>query len=382
MRLSNDYNVYVLGAGFSRARGLPLVADFMTSLRDAHEWLLASGRATEAQSVEKVLQFRLESTRSAYRVKVDLENIEELFSLAATQDQSLTDHICTAIGATLDFCSSRTRHPRIQFTLEHGRFEPPAVLTAVVKHPGATVNAQQYEASTYAFTVAGLLGALEQKRGATRNAFITFNYDLLLEDSLTALKVPFSYGLGSKSFLKHPTLSDLSFSSDADLKVLKLHGSVNWATPNAPSQELTVFGSYAPICEAAYAPALVPPTWRKSFSGNLADVWQEALDQIGRATRLVVIGFSMPASDQHFKFLLAAGLRENVSLREIVFVDPGREAIEARATQLFGDTARRPIIRFVPTTAERFVGAGDFAGNSSSIGRAVHPAFQAIYPAQ
>jgi hypothetical protein len=381
MRLSNDYNVYILGAGFSWARGLPLVTDFMAALRDAHEWLLSNARATEAQSVEKVLEFRLQSTRSAYRVKVDLENIEELFSLAATQDESLTDHICIAIGATLDFCSSRKREPRIHFTLEHGGFDPPAVLTAVVKHPAATVNARQYEASAYDFTVAGLLGALEPKREATGNAFITFNYDLLLENSLTALKIPFSYGLGSKPILKHPTLSALSFSSGADLQVLKLHGSVNWATPNSPSQDLTLFGSYAPVHESAYAPALVPPTWRKSFSGNLANVWQQALDQIGRATRLVVIGFSMPASDQHFKFLLAAGLRENVSLREIVFVDPGREAIEARAMQLFGDTARRPSIRFVPAAAERFVGAGDLAGNSSSIGRAVHPAFQSIYPA-
>jgi hypothetical protein len=37
-QLNNDYNVYILGAGFSAPRGLPVVADFMLALRDAHAW--------------------------------------------------------------------------------------------------------------------------------------------------------------------------------------------------------------------------------------------------------------------------------------------------------------------------------------------------------
>jgi hypothetical protein len=379
MRLFNDHNVYIIGAGFSRPRGLPLISDFMANLRDAHEWLSENDRAAEAASVERVLQFRLDSTSSSYRVQIDLENIEELFSLAAAQDDSLTDDICTAIAATLDFCTARQQPPRTIFTLQGNGPVLPSIFTANLKHSGAAVNGRQYEVPAYAFTVAGLVGMLDP-RPKSSNAFICFNYDLLLEQSLTELEVPFSYGLSRGSYLPDPSLKGLSYESGASLELLKLHGSVNWATPNKPSTQLSIFGSYQPVREAQYVPALVPPTWRKSFAGALTHAWQAALEQISRATRLVVIGFSMPPTDLHFKYLLAAGLSRNISLREIVFVDPGREAVEARARQLFGDLQRRPTIRFVSVGTDRFVTQGAIPDNCSSIGRAVNAIFQSIYP--
>ena len=198
MRLFNDHNVYIIGAGFSKSRGLPLMADFMAALRDAHEWLSREGREAEAMSVEKVLQYRLTSTPSSYRVNMDLENIEELFSLAAAQDDSLTDHICIVIAATLDFCAARQLPPRTTFTLEGGGPTLPESLIADLKHPGAAVNACEHEASAYAFSVAGLLGLLDRPNDRTSNAFISFNYDLLLEEALTDLRIPFSYGLRAR----------------------------------------------------------------------------------------------------------------------------------------------------------------------------------------
>src|SRR5262245_56174145 len=102
-KINNDHNVYILGAGVSVARGLPLVGEFMVALRDAHEWLISQGRHEEANAVERVLDFRQQSTATSYRVKIDLENIEELFSLAAAADSSLMSSIRVAIAATLAF---------------------------------------------------------------------------------------------------------------------------------------------------------------------------------------------------------------------------------------------------------------------------------------
>jgi hypothetical protein len=34
LKINNHHNVYILGAGFSAARGLPLIKDFMITLRD------------------------------------------------------------------------------------------------------------------------------------------------------------------------------------------------------------------------------------------------------------------------------------------------------------------------------------------------------------
>src|SRR5262245_37484777 len=90
-QLENDHNVYILGAGFSKDAGLPLVSDFLRRMRDSHPWLLQS--RAEAKAVESVLGFRLRAASAAYWVTLDLENIEELFSLASISDEALSKDI-------------------------------------------------------------------------------------------------------------------------------------------------------------------------------------------------------------------------------------------------------------------------------------------------
>jgi hypothetical protein len=48
------------------------------------------------------------------------------------------------------------------------------------------------------------------------------------------------------------------------------------------------------------------------------------------ATRVVVIGFSFRPTDAHFKYLLAAGLMENSSLRRIIVVNPHASTLAPR----------------------------------------------------
>ncbi len=374
----NDHNVYILGAGFSAARGLPLISNFMFCLRDAHEWLVQQGRTREAQSVERVLQFRLESTPTSYRVQIDLENIEELFSLAAAVGNSLTADIRNAIAATLDFCLSTNAQDKTILDVRRGETMAPAVMTGKALQKVMGQSTEQYELPTYQFVVAGLIGALDEKDKAGNNAFVTFNYDLLVEEALTALHIPFSYGFlpGSVSF--DSSTRSVGLSDEASLKVLKLHGSTNWAVPGFQDRKLTVFRSYDDVRAGEMTPELVPPTWRKSFDGALSHVWQEGLREIRKATRIVIIGFSAPRTDLHFKFLFAAGLRENISLREIVFVNTNRAEIEARANELFGDLNRRPIVRIVETQATNFVGQGAFDSNSSAVGRSLHKSIERV----
>jgi hypothetical protein len=50
-------------------------------------------------------------------------------------------------------------------------------------------------------------------------------------------------------------------------------------------------------------------------------VWQKAVDALKTATRICVIGYSMPETDAFFKFLLALGLAENDRLYKLVVVD-------------------------------------------------------------
>jgi hypothetical protein len=60
-----------------------------------------------------------------------------------------------------------------------------------------------------------------------------------------------------------------------------------------------------------------------------------AVDKLKTATRIIIIGFSMPPTDLHFKYLLASGLKENISLRQILFVNPDTKTVKDRALSIF-----------------------------------------------
>lgn len=103
-----DHNVYILGAGFSRYAGLPLLNDFLVRMRESVPWLEGNDHLTEAQAVREVLRFRKDAASAAHRVDIDVENIEELFSLAsASGDDKLSRDIALAICGTIDFASQQ-----------------------------------------------------------------------------------------------------------------------------------------------------------------------------------------------------------------------------------------------------------------------------------
>lgn len=380
--LHNDHNVYVLGAGFSAARGIPVISSFTHFLRDAHEWLEEQGRAADVRAIGNVLDFRQKATPAAYRVKLDLENIEELFSLAAAIGDELAQDICRSIAATIEYSERRKPVPMTSHAIQSKSAIPElpeAILDPKLKEesgPGG-LNAS---ASTYNFALAAMLGKLDAPKKRATNSIISFNYDLVVEDALTDLGISFSYGFGPKSYALHESSKRFLLRRTADVPLLKLHGSINWAYPGRRLGKLTVHGSYRDVRELGLVPQLVPPTWRKTFDGALSHVWDEALRRISTATRLIVLGFSMPPTDLHFKYLMAAGLRENLSLREIVFVDQNPGAVKERAEQMFGELTRRPIVRIVHSDIMQFLTQGHLESAVWSVGRTLHPQIQHVTP--
>jgi hypothetical protein len=160
--------------GFSAVRGFPLTTTFLVALRDAHPWLVANGRTAEAAAVLKVLEFRLSSTSAAYRIPIDLENIEELFSLASAAGDSLAREIRVAIAATLDFCGATAPKPTTSFRMTPDGpnvlgFRPVPTESAVPA--GAS---EDYRVPTFDFVVAGLLGRLGQPQEAAHQHLCQF----------------------------------------------------------------------------------------------------------------------------------------------------------------------------------------------------------------
>jgi len=101
---------------------------------------------------------------------------------------------------------------------------------------------------------------------------------------------------------------------------------------------------------------LIPPTWNKVLGAFLADVWDSAVAALRTATRIIVIGYSIPETDLHFKFLLATGLQDNVSLRKIIFVNPDSEGVSQRVTSLFRPELR--LVEVVPNDTHNLFSSG------------------------
>lgn len=338
--LHNDHNVYILGAGFSREAGLPLISDFLSQMRDSSDWLVQPNRTREVDAVNKVLKFRLEAAAAAYWVNVDLENIEELFSLAFAKRDDMATSMRIAIAATLDYARKRKGESRNRLFVSEskGLFKKtdfPNWLQRLNDPTSPISGVGTYKIGSYALHVARLLGMLNNGMPKGENTFITFNYDTLLEDALNELKLPVSYG---SAMGLHPASQKLSHeitSSDNQTRtlvatnritaepipVLKMHGSLNWSHDSS-SGSINIFQNYDELAASALMPELVPPTWKKVFENSIESVWDDAIEKLNTATRIIIIGFSMPETDMHFKYLLAAGLKRNISLRKVLFVNP------------------------------------------------------------
>lgn len=358
----NDRNVYILGAGFSVEAGLPVIKDFMNRMRDAAAWLDERGnRGDEVAAIDSVLDFRLKAAAAAYRVPVDVENIEELFSLAsASGSTELSDQVTMAIAATLDYCSATAPASELISVTKLGdtKWEKPPdwQFTHDLNHPAAIGSV--YSCPLYEFYVGLLCGYFDQGGADRRDTIISLNYDTVVEKALSGLGLPFVYADDAMIEWKPPRpRTDVE---RRPITVLKLHGSVNMAArmeKDTNVLKLLAYPSYQDLRREGLLPMLVAPTWQKSLGGYLSAVWREAVSALRTATRVVILGYSVPQTDQHFRYLLAAGLQENISLRKVLVINNDEhEQFERRLSSLFrAEHIEQKIIERVTRTVRQFL---------------------------
>jgi len=354
------------------------VHDFLSRMRDSHEWLNDKGREREAAAVARVLNFRREAASAAYRVTMNLENIEELFSLASASRGEMDKHIRLAIAGTLDSARiEKMGKMRMRMRVQgdssvfrdkdqvdkglHPKWVEFAGPEPHTGHPQG--EAGPYFIDLYAFYAARLLGMFLNGSPKGQSTFITFNYDMLLENALTRLHLPYNYGFATGSVTWHGNA--VRHMHPRGIGVFKLHGSVNWARKNSRSKSLVIFDDYRDVLETDLVPELVPPTWKKVFENQLESVWESAVQSLSTATRIVIVGFSMPPADVHFKHLMAAGLQQNISLRQILFVNPeGEHGLRQRTNAVF----KQAPIQYAEKRLSEYVDSSNWAG-MEEIGR-------------
>ncbi|WP_439377806.1 hypothetical protein [Amycolatopsis lexingtonensis] len=199
----------------------------------------------------------------------------------------------------------------------------------------SVLSALQLHVTTSTAPPAWLIQLVEYWQ-AMGTAVITFNYDLLVEMTWLALEPGRSWTdlytvpiapIGSR-------VAGMwgSEGNDGGLRLLKLHGSLNWrySGPSSPAGD-QVFGvgysawhsggterpDDSEELSADKVPMIVPPAAVKSpyyVNNTIQAMWRQAAKALRQADELVIIGFSLPPSDLIVSSMLATELNPNATI--------------------------------------------------------------------
>lgn len=326
--------VFVFGAGASHHAGAPLLNDFI----DKAESLYEEKRNLEClQSFKEVFTWLRKLRVSRSLASLNLKNLEDVFSFALLLKEAneedgesiynaLSDVILETLDQTVMYSTCRGRS-----LVQRGIWSDPV-------YSGFVDRVQQKNRERQSL----------MRENFSHDSFISFNYDVLLDCALAGRSTPYTYCLDG---------------SEDGYKLLKLHGSINWAihpqcavTEEAGETIQTSDPQEFPWIEStegtakinlfhflrkskcgndgcSYAnslkPVFVPPTWSKSaLYKGFGNIWNTTIKEFEKAHQIVFVGYSLPDSDQFFRYLLARGLQNNGDLKRVIVTNISGKVIE------------------------------------------------------
>jgi hypothetical protein len=375
--------VYVLGAGFSIPAGAPLQAKI---LADIFALDLRVGRVGAVRA--RLEEFLREDLRI---LSDDMENV-------ALEDIYTPIDRCIADGTAL---KSRSAAQLAQLREDLGYLISVAISEQIAEKQGTPPFSTAYihEFASYLADKASKRAELakgEQNSWRAKQydpfSIISLNWDILLDNALhRALNDIHPDPVGDYDpfgvvdyccYVSSLDAGDPRIRSGLwslgcrgyNVKLLKLHGSMNWLQCPNCQRLFTAFGDKAQILERVgsescrhcrhsgydnkLAGSLIMPTFLKDLSNfQIKLVWQNAGVELMEARRLVFIGYSLPHADFEFRQLLSRMVHKDavvdVVLHEGSTDDAKRryEAEKDRYCQFFGDRQ----LNFHPSGAVEFV---------------------------
>ncbi|MFQ5941829.1 MAG: SIR2 family protein [Nitrososphaerales archaeon] len=275
--------VYVLGAGFSKGAGGPLVRDF--SSETFLKGLRSKLGAGEQRKFDKVTKHMLDKIKGGW-----CQNIEEILSHMQVAEQ-LGLASLRPQGKKLDSYDAGKLREDLEWYIEK------AIDLMMDKEPKPCYKRF-------------LMNMVKDE-----DTLITFNYDTLVERIFRKENRGFHYWLNENDEQKGSLL-------------LKLHGSLNWIYCIRCEQLWELEGPFARrssfLCRDCgksdkLRTLIVPPILDKSLyltkkeegDFDLMAVWQQAIDSIRLAEKIVFIGYSLSDTDFYARKLFQIGINMN-----------------------------------------------------------------------
>ncbi len=360
--------VFILGAGFSKPLGLPLIADFIPeglNLLKRHAWddqcpWDSDSRKEDGQLVadlQNVLGSRLTMLRALGSGEPTIEDVfcaVDLLGEAGDGEskkparpllEKFVRRVCR-LGmarhgeALKNFDSGLVDQPFApQVSHVHFKSQPvrkgSSGLHALQfdpekgQRPGQQVCAYSAFLSQIAESCAHIHKPVEKEiERYAHPAILSLNYDLVIETKLDAFAyAPLKAWYGSGVVNEDETFKDREAeaafpwlvreknSSGAIaslmLSLLKLHGSVNWVSGLSKSAvartpEKVIVRPQEDGAEREEAPLILPTWQRDPLASTVFDkVLREARIHLRLASRIVIIGYSLPPTDRYLRYLLA-----------------------------------------------------------------------------
>lgn len=289
-------DIVFLGAGASRAEGAPLQADLF------REYFKRCKPGPESKKGEKTLYDRMKKFfNDFFGIDVERNAIDRasfptfeealgILEIAIKREEAFRGWI--SASANSDIKIQRYRQSLI--------FLIGTVLERALR--GKAAHHRK------------LVQTLRQQRRLSKTAFISVNYEILIDNALMESE-GIDYGVEPEPSQNIYSDSLAGPSSDR-ICLYKLHGSLNWLyCPTCISLTITPFTkSGAELvhepkqcekCSGNVVPIIVPPTFFKVMSNHfLEQIWFKTDKLLRNAKRIIFCGYSFPDADIHIRYLL------------------------------------------------------------------------------
>lgn len=323
--------VYILGAGASAMVGMPLLKNF---IRRAQELRYGGKLRPEiAKMLDTVFHYQAEVYKSRRVTGTDLDNLETLFSV-------------------LDLAWVTSKDPELA-SVREGLFAMIIMTLQESKADSKNAQLKYYNDTIRTFSL------------PLNSTFITFNYDLCLEEALLeegerdgAFSTRIDYCLPDK-FLSPIRYNQIK-------KVIKLHGSGNWVWCSGcnnvhiqtdyvgPTVLSMTHMEHTKECQSHSPKYLIlPPTWNKiNYTEAITQLWARCIEELSQATHIVVIGYSFPRTDVFFEQMFTVAMQKSVFLKRVYIVDPNKGMQSEILTGLFDKHFLEKSVTFIASPFE------------------------------
>ncbi len=307
--------VYILGAGFSYPAGIPTQKELLVEIINYKKFICCDMDPNRDKVIKYIFEvFGLDSEQAK---KLDLEDIYTPIHQSISKNEYLKNY-------------SPDKLRDVEESLNY------LVSTAIELGKGGRVKSKEY--------VSSFIDQITQhKRTNTKNdsvSIFTTNWDILLDKTLfekNELVVDYCcHHTGLDGDNKNiPALVAIERNIPT-IKLLKLHGSLNWIM--CPKCERLFIHKQVKISIQAFLEdtecnhckqdgyniklqsILGLPSFQKDLdSFHLKHIWNQAKVELSEATKLVFIGYSFPLADFEFRSLLTKHSRDEVVVDVVTY---------------------------------------------------------------